>query len=127
MEKAYSDRPEEALYRKPIDEIVSEKFVKHKQAHVPDQIRNHPRLAHRAQESDRHDLGQELRSRVDHHEHENQTAPSRGDETVKIRCLSSLLRRGVVVYDRNWEGKLEIRFRDKKTLLHLMYQHRLTI
>ena len=111
-----------------MEPIVSEKLVKQKQPPVRNQINNYPRLAHRAQESDRHDLGQELRSRVHHHEHENQAAPGGGDETVKIRCLLSLFRRSVVVYDRNWEGKLEIRFRDKKKkLLHLTYQHRLTI
>ena len=61
--KTNSYGPDVALNRSPRQEIVSEKFVKQIQAHVPDQIRNNPRLAHRAQQSDRHDLGQELRMR----------------------------------------------------------------
>ena len=47
--KAHSDGPDVTLNRNIMEQIVSEKFVKQKQAHVPEQIRNHPRLAHRAQ------------------------------------------------------------------------------
>ena len=47
--KAHSDGPAVALKRNVIEKIVFEKFVKQIQAHVPDQIRYHPRLAHRTQ------------------------------------------------------------------------------